>query len=104
MAITDGRVVFHRALAGQLEGGQVFSVNLDGGDLQALGTDVVGDASSLWPAMDQDFETITPAGRVIFEAEFEGILDTRLLSTTAGSTKAWKITSANRIRFAGLVR
>src|SRR5439155_1059563 len=83
---------FHRALAGQLEGGQVFSVNLDGSDLQALGTDVAGD---LLPPADQDFEAITPACRVIFEAEFESLLDTRLLSTTSRSAQSLNITTAS---------
>jgi len=69
----DGRVVYYRSLAGQLEGGHVFSVRLDGSDRRPVATSVAGSDGQVLSGgpEDQDFEVITPSGRLILESEFE---------------------------------
>src|SRR5262249_30165205 len=73
-AVAGGRVVFHTSYAGQLEGGQVMSVRTDGSELSRLGRDIDGGDGQLHPsaAADQDFEAVTPSGRLIMEMEYEG--------------------------------
>lgn len=104
-AASDERVVFYRGLSGQLEGGRVYSVKLDGTDLRPVGETIdegLGKAPSS-ALTDQDFEAITPSGRVIFEAEFEGSNESRLLSATAVEVSARTLTGLRAAKFAGLV-
>ena len=99
----DNRVLFHRALSGQLEGGQAFSVNLDGTDLRAMGTQVVATDGSGHSPADQDFEAITPAGNVILEAEFDGAGPRQLLIAAPGVATAHTLTGLSGIRYAGIL-
>ena len=101
----DGRVVFHIAYVGQLEGGQVLSVRTDGTGLMRVGSDVY-DESGLRQAApaDQDFEAITPSGRLIVEVEYEGnLFGSQLLQTGASSTQANSISEFGGVRFSALI-
>jgi hypothetical protein len=102
----DDRVVFYRSLSGQLEGGKVYSVKLDGSDLRALGTEVVDAGGKAFPVgqIDQDFEAITPSGRVVLEAEFEGneaVSHLLVLGPNGGAARLQPTTGS--VRFAALV-
>jgi hypothetical protein len=101
----DHRVVYYRSLSGQLEGGRVFSITLAGTDDRPLGTDVVSaDGKSLGGPLDQDFEAVTPSGRVILESEFAptgGGSQILLGGTTDASAKL--LTGATHVRFQALV-
>jgi hypothetical protein len=101
----DGRVIFHIAYVGQLEGGQVLSVKLDGTGLMRVGSDVY-DESGLRQAApaDQDFEAITPSGRLIVEVEYEGnLFGSQLLQTGASSTQATSLSEFGGVRFSALI-
>jgi hypothetical protein len=102
-ATSESRVVFYRTLAGQLEGGKLFSVKLDGTDRKPVGVDVRdpdGKPHGEAPE-DQDFEAITPQGRVLLEAEFEGVESHLLLG--AGGIDAQRITAHTKVKLAALV-
>jgi hypothetical protein len=101
----DGRVIFHTVYVGQLEGGQVLSVKLDGTDLLRVGMDVFDESGlRMAPPADQDFEAITPSGRLIVEVEYEGgLFGSQLLQTGAGSTQASSISEFGGVRFAALI-
>lgn len=103
----DGRVVYYRSLAGQLEGGRVLSVNLDGTDERSVGGSAMSSDGMGVPNApeDQDFESLTPAGRLIIEAEFEGMGGrSQLLVTTGEDREATVLTDTTRYaRFAALV-
>jgi hypothetical protein len=100
---SDGRAIFYRTLAGQPDGGLLFSVKLDGTDLRPVGSaprDGAGNALGV-PA-DQDFEAITPQGRVVLEAELQGTASN--LFTSAGGADATRVSDHAHARFAGLTR
>ena len=103
----EGRAVFYRALAGQLEGGRLFSVKLDGTDLQPFGETVQNPDGSPFttPLADQDFEAVTPAGRVIFEAEFQETEAHLLVGTPGddGGQRARRLVDRDDLRFVALV-
>jgi hypothetical protein len=103
-AITgDGRVIFHRALAGQPEGGGVFSVRLDGSELQQLAAQVeLAPGQTNQAPADQDFEAVTPSGKVILEAEFEGTLGAQLFAASPADA-ATRLTPFTSVRFAALI-
>jgi hypothetical protein len=101
----DNRAVFYRTLSGQFEGGAVYSVQLDGGDLRPLATkllDLKGEATSALP-VDHDFEAITPRGQIILEAEVEGLPGSRLVTGDASSPVARGVTPTAPLRFKALV-
>lgn len=101
-----GRVVYYRSLAGQIEGGRVFSVKLDGTDRRPVGTAVTGADGKALPSgpADQDFEAITPSGRVILESEFEvGSGGSQLVVGSTENEGARLLTGADHVRFAALV-
>jgi hypothetical protein len=101
-----GRVVYYRTLAGQIEGGRVFSVKLDGTDRRPVGTAVTGTDGKALPSgpADQDFEAITPSGRVILESEFEvGSTGSQLVVGSTENEGARLLTGADHVRFAALV-
>jgi hypothetical protein len=101
---SDGRVIFHRTLAGQPEGGQVYSVRLDGSELGQIGGQVtLGSTGGPQAPSDQDFEALTPSGRVILEAEFEGIVGSQLLAAAPDDLEATRLTGLTSVRFAALV-
>ncbi len=103
-ALTPGdRVVFYRALAGQLEGGRLYTVKLDGSDRRPLGEAVVNrDGTPFANAPeDQDFEAVTPSGRVVLEAEFEGIASHLLVSD--GDPGARRLADQGNVKFAAIV-
>jgi hypothetical protein len=100
----DGRVVFHRALAGQLEGGQAFSVKLDGTELRQFGSDVrAADGSRSMSPFDQDFEAVTPSGRVILEAEFEGLQQPQLVLASPQASAAALLAQLDGLKFAAVI-
>jgi hypothetical protein len=101
----DGRVVFHVSPLGQLEGGFVDSVKLDGSELAHLGRDALAaDGSKLGDPSDQDFEAMTPAGRVVIEHEYEGsTFGSQLLTTGANDGAARAFTPLAAIRFAAIL-
>ncbi|MCC6525237.1 MAG: hypothetical protein IT373_21470 [Polyangiaceae bacterium] len=99
----DGRAIFYRALVGQLEGGRLYSVKLDGTGLEPLGNDVVSPDGSAFttPLSDQDFEAVTVNGRIVFEAEFhEGAPH---LLVTDGGKRALRLLDRDDLRFVALV-
>jgi hypothetical protein len=102
----DGRVVYYRSLAGQLEGGRVFSVKLDGGESRPVGLAVTaasGEALGEGPT-DQDFEAITPSGRVILESEFEETGGgSQLLVGSASADAARFLSGATHVRYKALI-
>lgn len=98
-----GRVVFYRALIGQVEGGRLYSVALDGTDRQPVAEHLVqrdGSPLDRVPA-DQDFEAVTPSGRVVLEAEFDGTASHLLV--TPGSRDGRRIADQTNVKFAALV-
>lgn len=102
----DGRVVYYRTLSGQLEGGRVFSVKLDGTDQRAVGVAVAGTDGKMLAGgpSDQDFESLTPAGRVILESEFDvNGGGSQLLVGSAESDTARLLSGASHVRFAALI-
>lgn len=101
----DGRVVYYRALAGQIDGGRMFSVKLDGSDRRPIGTAVTGTDGKPMPAgpLDQDFEVITPSGRVILESEFEASGGSQLLVGAADKAAATILPGASHVRFTALI-
>jgi hypothetical protein len=105
--LTDGgRVVFYRSLAGQLEGGQVMSVKLSGDDLRQVGATVsTPDGQPLGGSpLDQDFEALTPSGRLVLESEFAVTGGgSQLLLGAADSADARLLAGATHVRFAALV-
>jgi hypothetical protein len=104
--LPGGRVVYYRSLAGQLEGGRVFSIQLDGSDRRALATAVAGTNGQALGSLpqDQDFEAITPAGRLILESEFEVTGGgSQLLVGSGESEQARLLSGASHVRFAALV-
>jgi hypothetical protein len=102
----DDRVVFYRALSGQPdEGGRVYSVKLDGSDLRPIGT-TIADASGkpiVSSPSDQDFEAITPAGRVILEGEFEASGNVSQIFVGAADSDTARELSAGSVRFMALI-
>jgi hypothetical protein len=101
----DGRIVFHTVYVGQLEGGRILSVNADGSDLMGVGNDIY-DPSGLRQAApaDQDFEAITPSGRLIVEVEYEGNLyGSQLLQAGATSQTAQSLSELGAVRFSALI-
>jgi len=103
---SSGHVVFHASYLGQLEGGQVLSAKLDGTETQQIGRDVYsteGTRSANVPA-DQDFEALTPSGRVILESEYEGsTFGAQLLVGAPASGAARELTALGSVRFAALI-
>jgi hypothetical protein len=103
-AVAQGRVAFHRSLIADPEGGAMFSVKLDGTDLAPLGSAVIPLDGTTHPALsDQDFEAVTPSGRLVLEAESEGVLGAQLIIANADSLSARELTPFGALRFAGLV-
>jgi hypothetical protein len=104
--MADGRVVFYRSLSGQLEGGRVYSVKLDGSELRPVGgavSDLGGKALAGAPS-DQDFEAITPSGRLILEAEFESNGGGPQLTVGAADSDAARmLTELGHPRFAAVI-
>lgn len=102
-ATGDGRVLFYRALAGRPDGGQLYSVRLDGGDLQPIGSSTRdADGTALGPPRDQDFEAVTPSGRIVLEAELQGTASHLFVS--AGGADARRISDREHAKFAALTR
>jgi hypothetical protein len=102
----DGHVILHTSFAGELEGGQVYSVKLDGTGLAALGQQVAdGEGIPVRGSQaDQDFEAVTPSGRVIFETEYEGNLyGAQLVASAAEAPTGQALTPIGSLRFAGLI-
>lgn len=102
----DGRVVYYRSLAGQIEGGRIFSVKLDGTDRRPVGTAVsTADGAPTGKGLaDQDFEAITTSGRLILETEFAGKGEgSNLLVAAADSDAARLLPGTARTRFVALV-
>jgi hypothetical protein len=101
----DGRVVYYRALAGQLDSGRIFSVKLDGTDRRPLGTSVKNAEGATLPAgpLDQDFEAVTRSGRLILESEFEAGGGSQLIVGSADSDAAALLPGASHARFAALI-
>ena len=102
----DGRVVYYRSLAGQIEGGRIFSVKLDGTDRRPVGTAVsTADGTPTGKGLaDQDFEAITASGRLILETEFAGKGEgSNLLVGAADSDAARLLPGTARTRFVALV-
>jgi hypothetical protein len=103
----DGRVVYYRSLAGQLEGGHVFSVKLDGTDRRPVATNVAGSNGQVISGgpEDQDFETITPSGRLVLESEFELTGGGSQLVVGAADQEGARVISGalTYVRFAALV-
>ncbi len=99
----DGRAIFYRALAGRPDGGLLYSVKLDGTDLRPVGS-VARDAdgTDLGAPADQDFEAVTPAGRVVLEAELQGT--SSHLFVSGGGADAHRISDREHARFAALTR
>lgn len=102
----DGRVVYYRTIAGFHEGGRLRSVKLDGTDSRDVGSAATGAGDQPIPGGpdDQDFEVITPSGRVILESEFEANGGgSQLLAGAAGTSAARLLTTAGRVRFAAIL-
>lgn len=102
----DGRVVYYQALAGQIEGGSMHSIMLDGTGARPVGTqvaDVDGTPLPGGPA-DQDFEVITPSGRLILESEFvAGAGGSQLILAAADRASARLLMGTDHTRYVGLV-
>ncbi len=102
----DGRVIFYRSLAGQHEGGRVFSVALDGSDMRPLALSASGadgEAIAFQPT-DQDFETITPRGLVLVESEFAELgNEAQLLLAGADGAGARELVGMKGLRFVALL-
>jgi hypothetical protein len=101
----DGRVVYYRSLSGQLEGGAIFSVKLDGTDVQPLGTTIVAADGTPLPSgpLDQDFEGVTPNGRLILESEFASMNGSQLVVAAGDHDGAKLLPGASQVRFAALI-
>jgi hypothetical protein len=101
----DGRVVYYRSLSGQLEGGAIFSVKLDGTDVRPLGTTIAAADGTALPSgpLDQDFEGVTPSGRLILESEFATMSGSQLLVAAADHDGAKLLPGASQVRFAALI-
>lgn len=105
--ILGDRVVYYRSLAGQIEGGRLFSVKLDGTEDRAVGTTVTATDGKLVPGgpADQDFEAITPSGRLVIESEMEaGSAGSQLLIAGAETDAARVLTATDHVRFAAVIR
>jgi hypothetical protein len=102
---SDGRVVYYRSLSGQLEGGAIFSVKLDGTDVRPLGTTVAGTDGMPLPSgpVDQDFEGVTPSGRLILESEFSNMNGSQLVVAAGDHDGAQLLPGASQVRFAALI-
>jgi len=101
---SSGRVVYYRALAGQQEGGRLFSIKPDGSDLRPVGTGVVGADGKPMVVADQDFEARTPAGRLIVESEFiTGGGGSQLVVASHDTDSAKLLAGASHVRFAALI-
>jgi hypothetical protein len=103
---SDGRVVFTVPNVGdpdQVSGGFLFSARLDGSDVSRIGTHVATATGASIP-IDQDFEAVTPSGRLVFEVEYKtGGVASQIAVGAAASTSAQQISQAPGARFAGLV-
>jgi hypothetical protein len=104
-ALTDGRVVYYRSLSGQLEGGAIFSVKLDGTDVRPLGTTIAAADGTPLPSgpLDQDFEGVTPSGRLILESEFASMSGSHLVIAAGDHDGAKLLPGASQVRFAALI-
>jgi len=101
---SSGRVVYYRALAGQQEGGRLFSIKTDGSDLRPIGTGVAGADGKPLVVADQDFEARTPAGRLIVESEFiTGGGGSQLVVASHDTDSAKLLPGASHVRFAALI-
>jgi hypothetical protein len=100
---SSGRVVYYRALAGQQEGGRLFSIKTDGSDLRPIGTGVPGADGKPMVVADQDFEARTPAGRLILESEFITNGGSQLVVASHDTDSAKLLAGASHVRFAALI-
>jgi hypothetical protein len=100
---SSGRVVYYRALAGQQEGGRLFSIKTDGSDLRPIGTGVAGADGKPMVVADQDFEARTPAGRLILESEFVTNGGSQLVVASHDTDSAKLLAGASHVRFAALI-
>jgi hypothetical protein len=100
---TSGRVVYYRALTGQQEGGRLFTIKTDGTDLRPIGTGVAGADGKPMLVADQDFETRTPAGRLILESEFVANGGSQLVVASHDTDSAKLLAGASHVRFAALI-
>jgi hypothetical protein len=100
---SSGRVVYYRALAGQQEGGRLFSIKTDGTDLRPIGTGVAGVDGKPMLVADQDFEARTPAGRLILESEFVTNGGSQLVVASHDTDSAKLLAGASHVRFAALI-
>jgi hypothetical protein len=100
----DGRVVFTVPIVGdpdQVGGGYLWSARLDGSELRRIGKDVAT-GSGTASALDQDFEAVTPSGRLLIEVEYQPT-HSQLALTASDSSSAQQISEGIGVRFAGLV-
>ena len=81
-----------------------YSVNVDGSSLTPMGTQIEDQAAGtrINPT-DQDFEAITPSGKVILEAEFEGYRASTLVVTSPGNLGASPLAALGAARYAGII-
>ena len=100
---SSGRVVYYRALAGQQEGGRLFSIKTDGSDLRPIGTGVAGADGKPMAVANQDFEARTPAGRLILESEFITNGGSQLVVASHDTDTAKLLAGASHVRFAALI-
>jgi hypothetical protein len=101
--LTNGRVVYYQALAGQAEGGRLFSVALDGSDTRPVGASVSGTVAGQLGPSDQDFEVMTPSGRFVLESEFEPLSGSHLVIASTANDSASVLPGATAVRFAALI-
>ena len=84
----------------------MFSVKLDGSDDRPVGITVTGADGKALPEgpLDQDFEAMTPTGRVILESEFASTGGgSQLVVGSAGSEAAQMLSGATHVRFKALI-
>lgn len=106
VATTGDRVVFRASPSMTMEGGQLASVRLDGGDLRSIGYDVYGADGARREALpsDQDFFAVTPSGRVILEVEYEGsTFGSQIVASAPRLASARELSELGRVWFGAVV-
>jgi hypothetical protein len=103
----DGRLVFTVPNIGdpdQVSGGTLYSARLDGSDPQRIGSGISTADGTVVKPVDQDFEAITPSGRLVIEAEFRAVgVGSQLVLATSDAAASRLLTQATAVRFAGLI-
>jgi hypothetical protein len=106
-ATPDGRVVFRTVLFNQLEGGDLWVVDPAGGEATQVGQRIAAPSGEVSSSLlrDQDFQAVTPQGRIVFELETEtNLVGSQLASGHPSAAVSRELSPNGSVRFGGLVR